>query len=168
MTSATPARFEHAVHLVERLERAREILKRCAADDEIELVGGEGQVGGVVLEVDTDARFARIFVGDAHEGVAGIEPDDAAASERGDFDGEIAGPGRDFEHAGPRTDVGAIRRAVALNSAMSWAVCRAYQAAMKPSIPTPFWAFLGASVLGALPSWLHVRRTRRKRNGRIH
>jgi hypothetical protein len=105
MTSATPARFEHAVHLVERLERAREILKRCAADDEIELVGGEGQVGGVVLEVDTDARFARIFVGDAHEGVAGIEPDDAAASERGDFDGEIAGPGRDFEHAGARADM---------------------------------------------------------------
>src|ERR1700678_197415 len=35
----------------------------------------------------------------------------------------------------------ASRSAIVLNSAMSLAVCRAYQVAMKPSMPMPLWAF---------------------------
>ena len=101
-----PARLEHAVHLVERLQRAGEILERRAADDEIEPVAGEGQVGGVaVFEIDVHAGLARVLAGDAHEGAAGIEPDHAAAGKLGDFDRQIAGTGRDFEHAGVIADI---------------------------------------------------------------
>jgi hypothetical protein len=79
---------------------------KAARQDEIELLGGEGEIGGVSpFEIDAQPGLARVLAGDAHEGAADVEPQQVAAGEFDEFDGEVTGPGRDFEHAGAGADV---------------------------------------------------------------
>ena len=99
---AVAARFEHPVHLIERHQRPREILESRPTDDEVELIVGKRQVGRVaVLEVDADARVARVLAGDPHERAADIDPAHPAAGQPCQSDGEITRSRRDFEHARP-------------------------------------------------------------------
>ena len=58
-----------------------------------------------MFKIDTQPGLARVLAGDAHEGAADVEPQQVAAGEFDEFDGEVTGPGRDFEHAGAGADV---------------------------------------------------------------
>jgi len=68
--------------------------------DEIELIVGEGQIGGIAdLEADTHAGVTCIFLGDAHERPADIDTGHRTVGQARQFDGEIARPRGDLEYA---------------------------------------------------------------------
>jgi hypothetical protein len=108
------------VHFVERREGAGKILEGRATDNEIKLLGREGEIGGIALfEIDGQPGLACILCRDAYESAADVEPYQTAAGEPDEFNGEVTGPRRDFENAGAGAE---IRRAMPLNSSRSWAV----------------------------------------------
>jgi hypothetical protein len=69
-----------------------------AADDEVELSIGKGQVGSIaMLEIHAHARFTGVLAGDAHERSTDVQTCDKGAAQPRHFDGQITRPRRDFE-----------------------------------------------------------------------
>jgi hypothetical protein len=65
----------HSIRLVECIERPGKILERRGADREVESVRRRSQVGGVAFpERDVEPCLLRIFVGDAYQCFADVDP----------------------------------------------------------------------------------------------
>src|SRR6266568_7591556 len=99
---------EHAVDLIEGAHRVRKILECGATHHEIERLVGEGHVRRVsVPKVDVDTRFARVFGGDAHKGMADVEAPDLVIGHAGDSNRQVPGTGGHLKY--PRSWLEALR-----------------------------------------------------------